>query len=70
MPLWGRLSGARKGKMRNVQDNNLRRRVDDRRLWEIDSDEEDEKGLGMDQSYFYDKFYLTGAAPFSRLRNR
>ena len=56
--------------MRNVRDKNPRRRVDNRRLREIDSDEEDEEGLGVDQSYFNDESYLTGAAPLSRLRDR
>lgn len=70
MPLWGRPSGARQGKMRNVRDKNLRKRMDDRRLREIGSDEEDGEGLGVDQSYFNDESYLTGAASLSRLRNR
>ena len=70
MPLWGRPSGARQGKMRNVRDKNLRRRVDDRRLREIESDEEDWEGLGVDQSYFNDEYYSSGAAPLSRQRNR
>lgn len=56
--------------MRNARDKNPKRRVDDRRLREIDSDEEDGEGFGVDQPYFNDESYLTGAAFRSRLRNR
>lgn len=55
--------------MRNARDKNLRERVDNRRLQEIDS-VEDGEGVGLDQSYFNDESYLTGAASLSRLRNR
>lgn len=55
--------------MRYARDENLGERVDDRRLREIDSDEEDGEGFGVDQSYF-DELYLNGTASLSRLRNR
>lgn len=55
--------------MRNARDKNPRERVDDRRLREIDSDEEDGEDFGVDQSYFKDEPYLTGAASPPRLRN-
>lgn len=69
MPLWGRPAGARQGKFRNARDKNVREQVD-RRLQEIDSDAEDGEGVGLDQSYFMDEPYVTGATPISRLRNR
>lgn len=56
--------------MRNARDKNLRERVDNRHLQEIDSGEEDGEGAGLDQPYFNDESYPTGAASLSRLRNR
>lgn len=56
--------------MRNARDKTLRERSGNRRLQEIDSDEEDGEGVGLDQSYFNDESYLTGAAAVSHLRNR
>lgn len=56
--------------MRNARDKNQRERVENRRFQEIDSDEEDGEGVGLDQSYFNDESYVTGAASVSRLRNR
>lgn len=53
-----------------MRNKNLRRWIDNKCLREINSDEEDEKGLSVDQSYLNDKFYLTRAAPLSCLRNR
>lgn len=70
MPLRGRPSGARQGKMRNERDKNLRELFGDRRLQEVDSDEEDGEGVGLDESYFKDESYLAEAASVSRLRNR
>ena len=55
--------------MRNARDKNLRERVDNRRLQEIDS-VEDGEGVGLDQSYFNDESYPTGTASLSRLRTR
>lgn len=55
--------------MRHARDKNLRERIDNRRLQEMDIGEDGE-GVDLDQSYFNDESYPTGAASLSRQRNR
>ena len=70
MPLWGRPSGARKVKGRRERDTPSRQRGDPRRFREIDSEEDDGKGFGLDHSFVSDELFFTGADLGSQPRNR
>ena len=60
-PLWGRPSGARPGKRRNRSDRQTQQWEEERRFEEIDSDEDDGHGVGLDGVFVSDELHFTGA---------
>lgn len=60
MPSWGRPSRAGKVK-REKRGDRYTRHWEDRRFEEIDSDEDDGQGVGLDESHVSDQLYFTGA---------
>jgi len=59
-PLWGRPSGARQGKGRSGSGRQAQQREEDRRFEEIDSDEDDGQGIGLDGTSISDELRFTG----------
>ena len=69
-PLWGRLSGARPEKRRGGSGRQAQQWEEDRRFEEIDSDEDDGQGVGLDGPFVSDELHFTGADMGRRSRRR
>ena len=69
-PLWGRPSGARPGKRRSGSDRQAQQWEEDRRFEEVDSDEDDGQGVGLDGAFVSDELRFTGANLNQRSRRR
>ncbi len=69
-PLWGRPSGARPGKRRSGSGRHTQQWEEDRRVEEIDSDEDDGQGVGLDGVFVSDELHFTGANLDQRSRRR
>ena len=70
MPSWGRPSGARDGKRRKGETKQTRQWEEDRRFEEIDSDDADGQGVGLNGLYSSDELHFTGADLGLGIRHR
>ena len=61
MPSWGRPSGARQAKRRKDRDVYTRRKEENLRFEEVDSDSSDGQGVNIDGDFTSDALHFTGA---------
>ena len=69
-PLWGRPSGARPGQRRGGSGRQAQQWEEDRRFEEVDSDEDDGQGVGLDKAFVSDELHFTGEDLGRRSRRR
>ena len=70
MPSWGRPSRARKRRKDKGRGRYPEERNQDRRFQEVDSDEDDGQGVGLDAPFINDQFYSSKADPGHHRRDR